>query len=95
MSVDDVRTALATELDGPGVLLEYRAMQKKLRQVHMLNVPRELIHNVMYELEPEGFDCRLGKMEKMKSGKFVSKGLDMVHPFTDMMSLWTTRILRS
>ena len=46
----------------------------------------------MYELEPEGFDGRLGKMEKMKSGKFVSKGLDMVHPFTDMMSLWTTRI---
>ena len=80
VSVDDVRTAVATELDGPGVLLGYRAMQKKLRQVHMLNVPRELVHNVMYELDPEGLEGRrLGKKEKKKKGKFVSKGPDMVH----------------
>ena len=93
VSVFYIRRAVVTELDGPGVLLEYRAMQKKLRKVHKLNVPRELVHNVMYELDPEGLEGRrLGKKEKMKMVKFVSKGSDMVHPFVDMISLWATRI---
>jgi len=51
--VKDVKQAVAEELDGPGKLLGYRAMQKKIRQQYDLNVPRELVHAVMYDLHPE------------------------------------------
>ena len=47
VSVDEVRDAVATELRGPGKLLSYRAMHKKVRQEHGLNVPRDLVHAVM------------------------------------------------
>ena len=32
VTVDDVRQAVAEDMDGPGKLLEYRAMQKMIRQ---------------------------------------------------------------
>ena len=35
-TVDEVEEAITREIEGPGRLLGYRAMQKKLRQVHML-----------------------------------------------------------
>jgi hypothetical protein len=50
VSVDQVMEAVEKELDGPGKLLGYRAMQKKIRQEHNLNVPRDLVHAVMYDL---------------------------------------------
>ena len=53
VEVDEVREAVANELEGPGKLLGYRAMQKKIRQVHDLNVPRDLVHAVMYDVDPE------------------------------------------
>ena len=37
VTVDDVRQAVAEEMDRPGKLLGYRAMQKKVRQEHELN----------------------------------------------------------
>ena len=36
------------ELKGPGKLLGYLAMQQKIRKVHDLFVPRDLVHAVMY-----------------------------------------------
>ena len=48
-----MREAVANELEGPGKLLGYRAMQKKIRQVHDLNVPRDHMHAVMYDVDPE------------------------------------------
>ena len=36
VAVDEVEEAITREIEGPGRLLGYRAMQKKLRQVHML-----------------------------------------------------------
>ena len=47
VDVEDVQQAVAKELDGPGKLLGYRAMHKKVRQVHHLNVPRKLVNEVM------------------------------------------------
>ena len=58
VKVEDVQQAVAQELDGPGKLLGYRAMHEKVRQVHHLNVPRNLVNEVMYELDPEGLEAR-------------------------------------
>lgn len=40
------------ELQEPGKLLGYRALHKKLRQVHDLNVPRNIVYAVMYDTDP-------------------------------------------
>ena len=82
VSVEDVRKAVADELDGPGKLLGYRAMQKKIRQKCELNVPRDLVHAVMYDLDPEGLEAR-GVGAKLKGrkakGHFTTKGPNFVH----------------
>lgn len=45
---------IVKELDGPGRLLGYRATNQKLRTEHNIKVPRHLVQNMMYELDPEG-----------------------------------------
>ncbi|KAK3747967.1 hypothetical protein QZH41_019446 [Actinostola sp. cb2023] len=80
VSVDEVREAVAKELTGPGKLLGYRAMQKKIRQEHHMNVPRDLVHAVMYDLDPEGLSARALKAKgKKPKGHFTSKGTNWVH----------------
>lgn len=80
VSVEEVKDAVAKELDGPGKLLGYRAMQKKVRQKHDLLVPRDLIHAVMFDLDPEGLQGRApGKKRTKPKGKFTSKGPNFVH----------------
>ena len=58
VAVDQVIDAIENEISGPGKLLAYRAMHKKLRQQHKLNVPRDLVHAVMQEVDPEGLQER-------------------------------------
>ena len=60
VTVGQVREAVAKEIDGPGKLLGYRAMQKKLQQEHELNVPRDLVYAVMQEVDPECLATRGG-----------------------------------
>ena len=80
ISVDEVKDAVAQELRGPGKLLGYRAMQKKVRQEHGLNVPRDLVHAVMYDLDPEGIEGRaVGAKRKKPKGRFTTKGPNWVH----------------
>ena len=54
VTVEEVTSAVRKELDGPGKLLGYRAMHNKIRQEYLLNVPRNLVHAVMFDLDPEG-----------------------------------------
>ena len=73
VTVDDVRQAFAKELDGSGRLLGYRAMHKKIRQEHELNVPGDLVNAVMYELDPEGLETRGVAAKKRKpKGHFTT-----------------------
>ena len=73
--VDKVQEAVQTELDGPGKLLGYRAMNLKLRTEHGIQVPRHLVHNVMKELDPDGLEDRsLKKKAKRRKKPFVSDG---------------------
>ena len=67
VSVDQVRDAVARELRGPGKLLGYRAMYRNVRQEHGLNVPRDLVHAVMYELDPEGLESRAVGAKRKKN----------------------------
>ena len=66
--VDDVREAVGKELEGPGKLLGYRAMTQKIRQKHDMKVPRNLVHDVMYDLDAEGLKARApGAKKKVTS----------------------------
>lgn len=47
VTLDEVKEAVGKELEGPGKLLGYRALHQKIRQEHLLNVPRDLVYAVM------------------------------------------------
>ena len=53
-------------MDGPGRLLGYRALHKKLREVHGLMVPRNMIYMMMEEVDPSGLEERgwVGQSER-------------------------------
>ena len=79
VDIEHVKAAVQEELNGPGKLLGYRPMHQKIRQVHQLNVPRHLVHNIMYDLDPDGLEGRaLGKNTRVK-GHFTTKGPNFVH----------------
>lgn len=80
VTVDDVKEAVKKELDGPGQLLGYRAMQRKVRQEHGLNVPRAVVYAAMCQLDPDGLDARrVGQKKKKPKGHFTTKGPNFVH----------------
>ena len=63
------------ELNGPGAMLGYRAMTQKMRQKYELKVPRALVHNLMFELDPDGLARRASGAKKRKAkGHFVILG---------------------
>ena len=77
--LQDVKNAVEKELEGPGKLLGVRAMTKKLRMVHDIKVPRDLVNDVMFEYDPEGLTerqpCNKGKQKK---GNFITQGVNWV-----------------
>ena len=80
VTVEEVTSAVRKELDGPGKLLRYRAMHNKIRQEYLLNIPRNLVHAVMFDLDLEGLEtrCPTGKKRTTK-GHFSTKGTNWVH----------------
>ena len=56
-------------------------MQKKLSQVHNLRVPRDLVHAVMYNVDPDALEERAPcfKGKKKKKGHFTTRGTNCVH----------------
>ena len=73
VSVEEVKDVVKKELDGPGKLLGYRAMHRKVRQVHDLNVPRDLVHAAMYDLDPKGLEARGPVRKKEIQNKYSRK----------------------
>ena len=74
--IEEVETAVREEIEGPGQLLGYRAMHKKLREQHNLAVLRDLVHDVMGLVDPEGLQRRgdVGKKKRRRgaTGTFTS-----------------------
>ena len=54
IEVEDVENVVREEMEGPGQLLEYRAMQGKIREQHQLPVTRNLVYDVMTMVETCG-----------------------------------------
>ena len=81
VTVEQIRDAVKKEVDGPGKLLGYRAMQKKLRQEHELEVPRDLVYVVMQDVDPEGLQAKggVGNPKQKQEGKYTTKGPNFVH----------------
>ena len=78
--VDEVEEALKKELEGPGKLIGYRALHKKLRQVHELSVPRDLVYDVMYNVDP---DALAERAPQVKKATFTDLNIQQHH-----LSLW-------
>ena len=55
-------------------------MYHKIRQEHKHNAPRNLVHALMYDLDPERFEAwfLMGK-KKERKGHFVTKGTNWVN----------------
>ena len=53
VTVENTKRAVEQELDGPSILLGYRAMHQKVRQIYDLKVPRDLVYNVLFDLALE------------------------------------------
>lgn len=68
-NVEQVRAAFQAENEGPGQLLGYRAMHKRIREQHGLAVPRGLVYDVMTLDDEDGLQRRkaVGK-ERRKRG---------------------------
>ena len=81
------------ELDGPGKLFGYRAMQNELRQVHGLLILGDLVHAVMFDVDAKGLTarCPIRKSAKAKRS-FTTKGVNRCVDLTDATDLWVTRI---
>lgn len=73
--LEEVASAVKHELNGPGQLLGYRAMNQKLRMQHNIKVPRHLVHTMIADLDPDGLDGRnLKKRIKRTKGHLKSDG---------------------
>ena len=72
--MEDVKRAVVKEMDGPGRLLGYRALHNKIRELHGLNVPRNLVYNVMADVNPKGLEKRGGVGQPQ-----TSKEEDSIH----------------
>ena len=54
-------------------------MHKKIRQEYGLNVTRDKVYDVMYELDPEGLKVRGGveAKKKRRKGNFTTRGCQL------------------
>ena len=75
MQLDYLRHAVQKEVEGPGRLLGYQALHKKIREVHNLNVPRNLVYAMVEEVDHEGLEERscVGKRNRPPKGALTSK----------------------
>ena len=76
VEVNDVEAAVEKEISGPGKLLSYRATHKKIREIHGLNVPRDLVYMVMVKVDPRGLEERggVGKARRTRRDKAFMSG---------------------
>ena len=75
VNIRTIQDAVKKEIEGPGQLLGYRAMNAKLRTIHDIKVPRNLVYTVMQDIDPAGLEKRsLDKKKKKKKVAFESEG---------------------
>ena len=67
IDLGQARAALRAEMDGPGRLLGYRSLHKKIREIHCLRVSRRLVYASMQDINPAALTAR-GNVGKPKKG---------------------------
>ena len=67
--------SVAVQLNGPGKLLGYRALNQKLRTEHDIKAPRHLVHTVLANLDPAGLGARRLQKKGKKPKIFVQRTL--------------------
>ena len=55
-----MKRTVAKVMDGPGSFLGYRALHKKIREVLNLHVPRNVVYEVMADVNLQGLEDRGG-----------------------------------
>ena len=75
IELDDLEESVHKEMNGPGNLLGYRALHKKIREVHGQNVPRNMVYGMMKFVDPSGLKERggVGQPKRARKGVFSSK----------------------
>ena len=68
IEIEDIEEAVKEEMEGPGQLLGYRAMQRHVREQHQLSVPRNLVYDVITMVDPEGLERRGNVGKKKRRG---------------------------
>jgi hypothetical protein len=81
VTVEEVKAAVENEVNGPGKLLGYRAMYNKIRQDYNLKVPCNLVHAVMFNVDPNGLEaCNPNARWKRRAkGNYTTRGTNFVH----------------
>ena len=79
VTLSDAKETVQKELGGPGALLGYRAMAQKLQQKHNMKVPRDLVYDIMTDLDPEGLKQRAPGAKKVTKGHFITTGSNWTH----------------
>ena len=89
MDIDDVCQAVEEEMNGPGSLLGYRALHQKIREVHGLSVPRNLVYAMMAEVNPQGLEERggVGKPKRPQRKTAFLSNVSKPQLFTSFISL--------
>jgi len=60
VDIEEVKRAVEKEKDAPGYFPGYRALHKKIREVLNLNVTRNVVYDVMADVNPQGLEDRGG-----------------------------------
>ena len=93
VDIDDVhvREAVEEEMNGPGSLLGYRALHQKIREVHGLSVPRNLVYAMMAEVNPQGLEERggVGKPKRPRRKNAFISNVSKPQLFSSFISLLT------
>ena len=77
--ISTVTEAVKKEMEGPGKLLGYRNMNLKLRTEHGIRVPRQVVYDVMWDIDPQAlYERNLKKKTKKVKQPFVSDGSNWV-----------------
>ncbi|XP_055958587.1 uncharacterized protein LOC130013713 [Patella vulgata] len=68
VGIDHVVAAIEEELQGPGKLLGYRLLHKKIRVNHKLAVPRQLVYDILTSNHDDLLEKRAPKIKRRKRG---------------------------
>jgi len=91
VDIYDVREAVEKEMNGPRSLLGYRALYQKIREIHGLSVPRNLVYAMMTEVNPQGLEERggVGKPKRPQRKNAFISNVSKPQLFSSFISLLT------